>query len=104
MVGTPLALGVEDSALRAIVQGSGSALCLGSAAFVRLLEEHAPLRRILGRYVQVQLALAQTAACAGFQHHRRRLARCAADAARPCPDRFVRRHACLPGSHAGRAA
>ena len=76
MVGTPLVLGVEDSSLRAIVQGSGSALCLGSAAFVRLLEEHAPLRRILGRYVQVQLSqLAQTAACARFHVIDRRLAR-----------------------------
>jgi CRP-like cAMP-binding protein len=76
MVGTPLVLGVADSALRALVQGSGSALRLRSAAFVQLLDDHVPLRRMLGRYVQVQLSqLAQTAACARFHVIDRRLAR-----------------------------
>jgi CRP-like cAMP-binding protein len=76
MVGTPLVLGVEDSALRALVQGSGSAWRMPSAAFVRLLNDHVPLRRVLGRYVQVQLSqLAQTAACARFHVIDRRLAR-----------------------------
>jgi len=76
MVGTPLVLGVEDSALRALVQGSGSALRMPSASFVRLLNDHVPLRRVLGRYVQVQLSqLAQTAACARFHVIDRRLAR-----------------------------
>ncbi len=76
MFGTPLALGVDVSPMRAVVQGAGSALRMDSASFRRELDRSQALRRTIDRYVSVQLSqLAQTAACTRFHTIEARLAR-----------------------------
>jgi len=76
MVGIPLVLGVDVSALRAVVQGGGSALRMSAAQFRRELRRSAALQRGLDRYVFVQLSqLAQTAACTRYHLIEGRLAR-----------------------------
>jgi CRP-like cAMP-binding protein len=76
MLGIPLVLGVDVSALRAVVQGPGSALRMDAAHFRRELERSQPLRREIGRYVCVRLTqLAQTSACTRFHVVEARLAR-----------------------------
>lgn len=76
MVGVPIALGVDVSPLRAMVQGSGTALRIDAASFRRELEFSLALRHELNRYIYVLLAqLAQTAACIRFHVLDARLAR-----------------------------
>ncbi len=76
MFGSPLALGVDASPVRAVVQGAGSALRLDAATFRRELERSKPLQRAIERYVYVQMGqLAQTAACTRFHVLEARLAR-----------------------------
>jgi CRP-like cAMP-binding protein len=76
MFGTPLALGVDVSPLRAVVQGAGSALRLGATSFRRQLESSPALRREVDRYVCVRVSqLAQTAGCTRFHVIEARLAR-----------------------------
>jgi len=76
MLGTPLVLGVNTAALQALVQGSGSALRLSAASFLRELEQMPGLRQHLNRYICVlQAQLALTAACIGFHPLDLRLAR-----------------------------
>jgi CRP-like cAMP-binding protein len=76
MFGTPLALGVALSPVRAVVQGAGSALKLDANSFGRELVRSAALRQQIDRYIVVQLSqLAQTAACTRFHVVEARLAR-----------------------------
>ena len=76
MFGSPLILGVSVSPLRALVQGSGSALRISPAALRHELERSAALRITLNRYVYVSLAqLAQVAACNSFHALNERLVR-----------------------------
>ena len=76
MFGVPLALGVDVSPMRAVVQGAGSALRMNAASFTRDLERIPALRRAIGRYAFVQLSqLAQTAACTRYHIVEARLAR-----------------------------
>jgi CRP-like cAMP-binding protein len=76
MFGIPLALGVDVSPVRAVVQGAGSALRMGGAAFCAELGHSPSLQREIDRYVFVQLSqLAQTAACTRYHVVEARLAR-----------------------------
>ena len=76
MFGIPLALGVDMSPVRAVVQGTGSALRMDAASFCRELGRSPTLQREIDRYVFVHLSqLAQTAACTRFHVVEARLAR-----------------------------
>lgn len=76
MLGLPLALGVRASPTRALVQGSGTALRMTSAHFLREFQRNAPLRRVVHRYTHDRLVqITQTAACNRFHHVEARLAR-----------------------------
>lgn len=76
MFGSPLTLGVTVSPLRALVQGSGSALRISPAALGLELQRSVALRSALHRYVYVSLAqLAQGAACNSFHALDARLVR-----------------------------
>jgi CRP-like cAMP-binding protein len=76
MFGTPLALGVDISPVRAVVQGAGTALRMGAGDFCGELGRSAALRERIDKYIFVQLSqLAQTAACTRFHVVEARLAR-----------------------------
>jgi CRP-like cAMP-binding protein len=76
MFGVPLALGIDISPVRAVVQGAGSALRMDAARFGDELGRSPALHRKLGRYAFVRYAeLAQTAACTRFHVVEARLAR-----------------------------
>jgi len=76
MVGTPMPLGINVSPVRALVQGSGTAMRMTSARFRKEFRQCPPLQRALYRYVHVLMAqVAQTAACNRFHVVEARLAR-----------------------------
>lgn len=76
MLGIPLALGVSDSPVRALVQGSGTAWRMKSAHFLRELQHDAQLQRAVRRYTHERMVqITQTAACNRFHHVEARLAR-----------------------------
>jgi CRP-like cAMP-binding protein len=76
MVGSPMALGIDVSPVRALVQGSGSAQRMTAACFSKELAQCPPLQRLLNRYVHVLMAqVTQTAACNRFHVVEKRLAR-----------------------------
>jgi CRP-like cAMP-binding protein len=64
MVGAALALGRRRSPVRALMQGSGSAIRMNAERFLRELKRDASLQRLLDRCVYVSMATAmQIAAC-----------------------------------------
>jgi CRP-like cAMP-binding protein len=76
MVGIPLALGVPDSPVRAVVQGAGEGLRMSAAQFRKALASSPPLQAVLLRYVHRLMAqITQTAACNQFHTVDARLAR-----------------------------
>ena len=76
MLGFPLALGVDTSGVRALVQGGGPALHMERAAFVAALEEIPALRQSVLGYVHTLMAqITQTAICNRFHLVDGRLAR-----------------------------
>lgn len=76
MVGIPLVLGHNESSVRALVQGGGTALRMGSARFREEFRSCLPLQRELYRYVHALMAqISQTAACNRFHVLETRLAR-----------------------------
>ena len=76
MVGVALALGIDRSPVRALVQGSGPALRMTAAHLLREFRLSPPLRRELYRYTHALMAqISQTAACNRFHVVERRLAR-----------------------------
>ena len=76
VVGAPLALGVDRSPVRALVQGGGSAMRMGAGPFRSALRRSPPLQRGLLRYVHALMSqVTQTAACNRFHLVEARLAR-----------------------------
>jgi len=76
MVGMPMALGIGVSAVRALVQGSGTAMRMTAARFRSEFKQNAPLQRALFRYNHLLIAqISQTAACNRFHESGARLAR-----------------------------
>jgi CRP-like cAMP-binding protein len=76
MLGIPLALGTRDSPVRAVVQGSGTALRMKSAHFLSGFRQSAPLQREIHRYIHERMVqITQTAACNRFHLVEARLAR-----------------------------
>jgi CRP-like cAMP-binding protein len=76
MVGIPLVLGHNVSSVRALVQGTGTAMRMASAHFRREFRLSLPLRQELYRYTHTLMAqISQTAACNRFHVVETRLAR-----------------------------
>ena len=76
LVGLPLALDTATSPIRALVQGSGSAMRMPAAAFLRALKKSNALQRSLRLYTADLMAqITQTAACNRFHVVEARLAR-----------------------------
>ena len=76
MLGVPLLLGVNESPIRAMVQGVGRAWRVDAATLQKELASNADLRALLNRYLYVFLAqLTQTATCTRFHLIEARLAR-----------------------------
>ena len=76
MVGIPLALGIESSFRRALVQGAGTAMRMESGPFRRAFRQSMPLQQALYRYKHALVGqIGQLAACARFHPAQARLAR-----------------------------
>ncbi len=76
MLGSQLALGFSTTPLHAVVQGPGTALRAGSAAFRRELARSASLRSTIHRYIAILMAqLGTSAVCLRFHEIGPRLAR-----------------------------
>ena len=76
MAGMPFNLGMGVSGVRAIVQGSGTALRISSAPFRAEFDRNRPLQEALYRYTYALMAqISQTAACNRFHDAQARLAR-----------------------------
>lgn len=76
MVGVPLALEINLSPVRALVQGSGSAMRMKAAPFLRAFRQSHALQRELHHYTYALMAqITQTAACNRFHVVEARLAR-----------------------------
>lgn len=76
LLGTALALGATESPVRAMAQGSGSAMRLKSTVFMREFRRGLCMQREVLLYAHVQMAqISQTAACNRFHALEARLAR-----------------------------
>jgi CRP-like cAMP-binding protein len=76
MVGMPYILGIGVSAVRALVQGGGTALRMSSTRFHAEFERSLPLQQALYRYTYALMAqISQTAACNRFHSAEQRLSR-----------------------------
>ena len=76
MAGMPFILGIGVSGVRAIVQGKGNALRMGSAPFRIEFDRNAALQNALYRYTYALMAqISQTAACNRFHDAEARLSR-----------------------------
>ena len=76
MVGIPLILGHQLSSVRALVQGTGTAMRMAAALFRKEFRLSLPLQRELYRYTHTLMAqISQTAACNRFHVVETRLAR-----------------------------
>ncbi|HEY5559307.1 MAG TPA: Crp/Fnr family transcriptional regulator [Steroidobacteraceae bacterium] len=76
MVGSRLALGITQSSVRALVQGTGSAVRMGAARFMRVFRQSPALQRTLFQFTDTLMnQVSQTAACNCFHVVEERLAR-----------------------------
>ena len=97
MLGASLILGQNQSPIRGIVQGAGSALQMDTASFRQVLGDSAALRQLLGRYLYVLMAQSShIASCTHFHGIEQRLARALlATHDRVAKDRFALTHQSL---------
>jgi CRP-like cAMP-binding protein len=76
MLGAQMALGVSTAPLRAVVQGEGMALRLGTTAFRAELKRSTALQRVVYRYLYLLMGqLAASAACVHYHLIGQRMAR-----------------------------
>lgn len=76
IVGLPLALGISTASVRAVAQGTGTAMRMESSRFSEALETCPALQHALQRYTHALIAqITQTAACNRFHQVEARLAR-----------------------------
>lgn len=76
MIGMPVAQGIGVSAVRALVQGTGTAMRMTAARFRAEFKRNLPLQRALFHYTHFLMAqISQTAACNRFHEVEARLAR-----------------------------
>lgn len=76
MVGLPVAMDVKTTPVRALVQGSGSAMRMGTAPFLKALAKSSALQRLVRLYTANLMAqITQTAACNRFHVVEARLAK-----------------------------
>jgi len=76
MLGIPLALGVNESPVQAVVQGAGTALRMTSAHFRKEFQHSPRLQQAVYRYIyELMIQMTQTAACNRFHQVEARLAR-----------------------------
>jgi CRP-like cAMP-binding protein len=76
MVGAQVVLGVDESAMRVLVQGAGASLRIGVASFWKELARSQAMQALFDRYVHVLMTQAATSAgCLRFHHIAQRLAR-----------------------------
>jgi CRP-like cAMP-binding protein len=76
MIGARLALGAAKSSVRALVQGTGTALRMSSARFLRELHRSQTLQRALLKFTDtLMVQISQTAVCNRFHILDARLAR-----------------------------
>ncbi|OGA22257.1 MAG: Crp/Fnr family transcriptional regulator [Betaproteobacteria bacterium RIFCSPLOWO2_02_FULL_67_26] len=76
MLGIPVALGINISPVRALVQGTGTALRMTSARFLSEYAKHGSMHDELNRYIHERIVqITQTAACNRFHPVEGRLAR-----------------------------
>jgi CRP-like cAMP-binding protein/PAS domain-containing protein len=76
MVGSRLALGSTQSSVRALVQGTGAAVRIASARFLRAFRESPALQRTMLRFADTLMTqVSQTAVCNCFHVVEERLAR-----------------------------
>ena len=76
MVGSRLAFGVNASSVRALVQGTGSAMRIGATHFLKVFRQSPALQRILLQFADtLMVQVSQTAACNCFHVVEERLAR-----------------------------
>jgi len=76
MVGVPLAMQIATSPVRALVQGTGTAMRMQAAPFIKAFRQSHALQRQLHRYTySLMTQITQTAACNRFHVIEARLAR-----------------------------
>jgi CRP-like cAMP-binding protein len=76
LFGAPVALGVDVSRVRAVVQGAGSALRMSASHFRRDLDRYPRLRESVHLYIDVMMTqLVQAAGCNRFHVVEQRVAR-----------------------------
>jgi CRP-like cAMP-binding protein len=76
MLGVTLKLGIQTAPMRAVVQGTGTALRMTGSDFTRLVGRSPAMYRILDRYLYVLMAqLTRSSACTRFHEIQPRLAR-----------------------------
>ena len=99
MIGASLALGAAKSSVRALVQGTGTAMRMNAKRFLREFRRSQALQRVLLQFTErLMVQISQTAACNRFHLVEARLARSLLmTAERMCSPEFHLTHEFLAG-------